>query len=542
MSGGAGDGTVSVTDAGSLTLSNSTNVTGTGAGTVSITVNGASSTFTFGSGIALANAGLTTINVTGATSLATDTASSPVSLFGPLNVTAATITLNNNTSNSIGKITLSSAGSIAYTEGGTVNIGTITQSGTAGTLAVTSVTGNIVEAVGGGGVIVPAGYTSATFSAPAGAVTLDLAAGNTFDKTVPVAITAGNGNVTLINNAGVLLGNVSAPAGTFSVSTLASTGSIAQATGTSIFEYGAATFNTKGTGTTGKLTLANSGNNFGAITVNTVNGGTGGNVSIREAGTNNYASVTAGTGTFAAVDDLANIIETGNTGFVSVGTSSFTATAGSITLGATGNAFGGNAIQLVTATGTGSASVTDSSTTTVVATGTNIGGNLTVTNTANNGVIRDSGSSSTITVTGNLNLLALVTNSGGGASTGDIQFTGSNSTFGAVYLTAGNSASQLLDNASMVILPSTHLAGNSTLTSSGNISTTGTGGSNFGGTLSLIASGSIIISNPMNVTGQLTVDALAGPTNLSFLSKTANLNGNTPANAGNATNYTGPSP
>ena len=257
---------------------------------------------------------------------------------------------------------------------------------------------------------------------------------------------------------------------------------------------------------------------------------------MRESGTNNYSFVNAGTaGTLTATDDLANIIESGSgagTGIFAAG-ATFTASAGSVTLTNALNNFGGVAVQIVSS---GNSSITDVNAVTTLADGTVVGGNLTVTNTNANGVIKDGGSSSTITVTG---LFAALAATGG---TGDLVFTGSNSTFGSIELQAGSGASQLLDNASLILAPSSHVVGATSLTSAGNITTSGTGGSSFGSSLALIASGSIVISNPINVSAGLTVDAITGPTNLSFLSKTANLNGVSVVNAGNTSNYTGPSP
>ena len=115
---------------------------------------------------------------------------------------------------------------------------------------------------------------------------------------------------------------------------------------------------------------------------------------------------------------------------------------------------------------------------------------------------------------------------------GYVQFVGAASTFGAVEIQAGTGASSLLDNGALALAPGSNLgAGSLTLTSAGNITTIGTGGSTFAGSLELVASGSIVVSNPLYITGALTVDAIAGPTNLSFLSKLANLNGGTPVNA-----------
>ena len=532
------NGSVSVTDPTSLVLTNLVDPT---ANAAAIGVTATAGSITLGSGIALNGSGTTTLTATGTGGLVTDTANNPINIFGPLSVSSKSITINNNTANSAGQVTLASSGSIAYSEGSTVNLGSITATGTSGTVTISSGTGSIIQGAGATAITIPAGYTAANFTAPGG-VTLNLAAGNAINKSAVVSITAtgAGANSSIINNQQTVLGNVTVTNGTFSASTLASGGSITQAGSTSIFEFGAATFTTQG----GLVTLANSANNFGGLTIDTTNGGAsvgGAAASVRETGTNNYVSVKTGnalTSSLTAVDDIASIIETGNLGIIAGGGASFTAKAGSVTLNATGNKFGGQPVLLVTAPGTGAAAVTDAdgSGALVLADGTNVGGNLTATETTANGTISDNGASSTITVTGTLALLAPT------AGTGSVTLSGSNSTFGALEVQAGSGVSSLLDNGPLAFIPGSNVKGNITLTSAGNITTTGTGGSNFAGTVKLVASGSIIITNPFVVSGGLTVDAIAGPTNLSFLSKTADLNGIAVVNAGNASNYTGPSP
>jgi hypothetical protein len=78
------------------------------------------------------------------------------------------------------------------------------------------------------------------------------------------------------------------------------------------------------------------------------------------------------------------------------------------------------------------------------------------------------------------------------------------------------------------------------ITSGGNITTAGSQQSTFSGSLRLNAIGSIVLNTPINVNNGLTVDAAAGPTNLSVESLTTNLNSIPVVNLGNTTNYTGP--
>ena len=326
LSFNVGAGAVNITDPTSLTIMNAVN---TGAG--SVTASATAGSITLGSGVSLAGTTGVSLTATGTGGLVADTAASPVFVFGPLTVSSKNIALNNNTANNIGQVFLTSTGNLAYTEGGTVNIGNITMTGSSGTLAVTSVGGSIIQGAGATGLVVPATVTAASFAAPAGAVTLNLGALNTILGGVPISITAGGagagGNSTLVNNAPTALGNVNVTNGTFTVSTLASGGAITQATGTSIFEYGTGTFTTQG----GAITLANAGNNFGGLAIDSTNAGAaaaGANIKVREAGTNNYLSVASGTGgTFTAIDDTANIIQTGAGGIVVGGASSLTAVA-----------------------------------------------------------------------------------------------------------------------------------------------------------------------------------------------------------------------
>jgi len=540
LSGGSGN--VTVTDAGSLTISNSTNV---GTGTTGVTINGNGSVLTFGTGVALAATGATTFTTTGTGTLITDSASSPVTIGGTVALTGGAISLNNNLTDNLGQLSIaSSGGSVGVTTGPTLTLGSVALTGTSGSLTLASVTGNLVQGGGATAITIPTGYSSASFSAIAGNVVLNLPAGNAINGTVPVALTAGGaGLTTVINNGAVLLGNTAVPLGTFTVSTLASGGSITQAAGTSLFEYGTATFTTQG----GVITLSNASNNFGNLVLDSTNGGAaplGANISVRESGTNHYTSVKtggvggAGGGNFTAVDDLGDIIQDSGagTGLLVGGTTSLSVAKGNIILNDPLNNFNASGVQLVTAPGTGNASITDVNVLTILASGTNVGGNLTVTNTTANAVIRDTGSASTITVKGTLSLLAPT------AGSGFVQLTGSNSTFGSFLGTAGLSASNILDNSSLVLLGGTHLAGSAAFTSSGDITTNTAGALNFGGSLTLVAAGKIVLTNAVNVVAGLTVDAVAGPTDLSLLSLAGNLGGIAVVNSGNTSNYFGPRP
>ncbi|MGD1031917.1 MAG: filamentous hemagglutinin N-terminal domain-containing protein [Opitutaceae bacterium] len=532
------NGSVTVTDPASLILTNLVDPATNG---VNISNTATTGSITLGSGInLLGSGGLVSFTATGSGGAVVDTANSPSYIIGNVAVNAKSIGINNNTANSWGQVALTSSGSIAYTEGQTANIGSISATGSSGTVAISSVSGNIVQGAGATAISINPGYTGASFSAPTGQVQLTVAT-NSIASSAPIAVTANGGTSVyagsvIDNNAATVLGNVVENNGTFTLTTLASGGTVTQASGTSIFEYGTMTVTADGA----KITLANAGNNFGGLTLDSTDAGAtaaGAAVSVRETGTNNYISVKTGTALtsiFTATDDTANIIETGNLGIIAGGGASFTAKSGSITLNATGNSFNGKAVLL--STGSGNAAITDSFGALVFADGTNVGGNLTATETGANGTITDSGALSTVTVGGTFAILAPK------AGTGSITFVGDASTFGSVEVQAGSGTSSLLDNANLVLVPGTVVNGPITLTSSGNITTSGVGGSNYNSTLELVANGSIVITNPTYITGGLSVDAIAGPTNLSFLSILSNLNGIKPTNLGNASNYTGASP
>ena len=159
--------------------------------------------------------------------------------------------------------------------------------------------------------------------------------------------------------------------------------------------------------------------------------------------------------------------------------------------------------MVITTPGAGNAVIEDSSATTILGSGTNVGGNLTIENIATNGIIRDSGAASALTVIGDLSLLAPT------AGTGFVQLTGNSDSFGGLAITDGTGLTNVLDSSSLILLTasptlvfpapattiagvSVHLGGNAAITSSGAITTSGTGTMTFGGSLTLGASKSIV--------------------------------------------------
>src|SRR5262249_28543768 len=105
---------------------------------------------------------------------------------------------------------------------------------------------------------------------------------------------------------------------------------------------------------------------------------------------------------------------------------------------------------------------------------------------------------------------------------------------------SGNQVSIIQAN-DMKILTGSSAIGASSLASSGNISIVNVGGvASFGSTLSLIATGSIILPKLIQVGNTLTVNA-AGTKDLSLLSISGDLSGKTPVNLGTGA-YSGPQP
>ena len=97
-----------------------------------------------------------------------------------------------------------------------------------------------------------------------------------------------------------------------------------------------------------------------------------------------------------------------------------------------------------------------------------------------------------------------------------------------------------MENATLNLAAGSVASGNTSLTSSGNIVTSGAGGGTFQGTLALNASGSITVGIPIFVANGLTFRSL-GAVDLSALSLAGNLNNIAPINLG-ASSYKAPSP
>ena len=533
-------GNFTITDPNTVTIANATN---TAAGTVSVTAQ----TINLGSGIALNSTGLSTFATSANTSTVTTsiTDSSPnISIFGPSSFTSnGTISITK-AGHSFGPVSLVTTGTqggallpvatnITYTEAGTANLNVVgvntSGAGLNGTLTVTSTSGGIKQTAGTGVITVPVGAVvlpvvanSAVFTAATNVLIDNTGtAGNIIAAPVSVRATTDSSVVqgaAAANN--LSLASISVTGGGFTATTSLSAGAtITQNATTPLFVYGASAFRTNA----GAITLTTPGNNFGGLTLLSNNTTlTGAPISIVEGGTMNLVNVNTGTAitsSFTATSSGAGIIESSNPGITVGGTTTLTAQAAGITLN-TGNLFGGaNGILLTTA---GNVAIQDGSATTVLASGTNIGGTLTVRNTAN-GTLLDAGGN--LTVAGNVLF---------DVGTGNIGISGAGNAFGAVQFRAATVS--IAENTTMNLTAGSVASGSVQLSSNANIITSGLGTSLFSGptsSLSLNAGGSITISNPIFVANTLTFRAL-GAVDLSALSLIGNLNGKTPVNLGAA--------
>ena len=259
---------------------------------------------------------------------------------------------------------------------------------------------------------------------------------------------------------------------------------------------------------------------------------TGADIAITEGGTLNFAQVKAGpAGKLTAISTGGDIIQT-TTGGVQVGGATALTSSSNVTLNVVGaaNSFGGNAGIAITAPG--NVSLQDAAATTALAGGSTIGGALTLKNTFGGGAIRDL--SGTIAVAGSTWFDT--------GTTGSVNIGNSSITLGAVKFNSGTVT--IVENATLDIAPGSVANGAVSLTSSGNIITSGTGGSGFQSTLTLSATGSIAITNPIFVVGAGTTGLVfraLGTVNLGVLSLSGNLNGIAPTNLG-ASTYTPPAP
>jgi hypothetical protein len=309
--------------------------------------------------------------------------------------------------------------------------------------------------------------------------------------------------------------------------TVNATGNLSQSNPLSVF-------GTANITSAGNITLTNNSNNFGPIIINSTAGSK--NISINESGTMNLRTIAmagGATGNFTATSVNGDIISSGFGGVRPGGTTAspgtgvvtLVATKGNITVGdattdfptSGGVVFNGNNVSL-TVLGN-STLVLGSNSTPAVA------GNLTITSAigsvSNAGNVVVSGNGSFTTGNGNISL------NQAGNQFGTLKF-------------SGNQVNVIQSN-DMKLLTGSSALGASSLATSGNFSVVSAGGvASFGGTLSLIATGSITLPKLIQVGNTLTVNA-AGTKDLSALSISGDLSAKTPVNLGTGS-YTAPQP
>ena len=510
--------TANTTSAGNIVLGSGISLLGAGAVTFCSGNSQLTSTTTFAGGIS--DAGTTGVTVNSA---------APTTFIGK--VISVTSPLN-----SIGAVSFTSNGSVAYTATGNINLAGLTLGASAsGTNTIQSTTGNITQS---GSITSSSTNSPISFLASStgnngvvlnGTVTINAAPANV------ISITA-SGNSTLNNANDITLGNVTVFPGSgqttnstdVQLQIISVSGNISQKSGTSVYVWGNTTLNTGGKN---GVVLTQAGNNFGALTIGS---GTSGNATITESATSSYTYVKANN--FTAVSTYGDIVTpTINAQVLVSGNSNFKANNISLTNGSN-QLSGGNGLS-ITLNAAANATIVDTNSQTIIANGSYVGGNLSVTNLNASGLITDQAGTSGITVNG---IASLIANS----SSGGINFTGTNDSFSGL-LTRANSVT-LFTKGNLVLAPGS-VDTYAFITATGNISTSGLGGSGYG-LLSLISGGNVSITNDTVFTSSLSITA-PGTINLSALSTYVDLAKGTivPVINGTATNtatstYTPPNP
>ena len=523
-----------------LLVTENTGVTGTTA-----------TTLTLGSGINLQGTGAVTFSSgnasssTGSYGTVTDGASAITinSTASPVVFNAATVTISN-LANSLPAVSITTNGYYSYTNNGNIQLGVINLGTSAsGTSTVQSITGNIYQnasVITDSSSKAPLQFLAST-TTPNSTVTLGNA-NNFFNGSgSSVSITA-SGNSVIYNTGNTTVGtalylgaiNVVPSTGAQSTNSqlsikLSDGTDVKQTTSGSIYVWGNTTV---ASGTTGNISLTNGGNNFGALTLSTGSG----NISLTETATSAYNKVTT-SGNFTAVSSTGDIVTaTGNSAFSLTGNSSFAAN--TISLTNVGNQLNGTGGSVTFNSSLNTTLVTNQSTL-VLGNGSFVAGNLSVTNALTSGFIQDQAGTSGITVLGTTSLIETGLN-GLNLPNGSIYLTGSNNNLAGGIATQSGLAN-VQNKGNLVLLPSSKDTTAYYTSITGNITTAGTGGSNYG-TLTLSAPfGNITISNPTGITTQLYLSAPNGTANVSYLSLSTDLQGVAPSRT-NVQTYVPPSP
>ena len=439
----------------------------------------------------------------------------------------------NNVGNSFGRVNATATNSnIAIREVNTIRVGAIET--TTGSATLISQVGSIIEDNN------PAQTTSIT----AGTLTLQSDVGNvqlgtgitavgnvgTLNVTAPTGSVAFRGSG-VSNN--LTLGNITS--NTLAV-THTGSGTLSQSAPLAI--YGSSSF----TSNAGNITLTNSSNNFGRLSL--VIGTSGKSLALTEANTVNLGTVSVpasntGSVTITSVNadiidtGLANVVLGGTNGSLGSGVTTLNATRGNIVLDDPTTLYygsatsGGIVVNAVNVTLSPLSPITIGASTAT----SSVTGNLNVI--AANGSVTNAGA---LSVTGQALFQA------SGANT--ITATNSGNNFGTVKFDAGGTVN-ISEASSMAIATGSRAGGLATLTSSataGAITITNVGGLvNFdGGALLTSGTGGILLPRLVRSVGTLTVSS-TGTKDLSALSQAIDLGGTAPVNNGTGS-YVSPSP
>ena len=436
-----------------------------------------------------------------------------------------------NASSVMGTIAFTSNGNVTYTNNGNIILAASSLGATAsGANTIQSVTGNISQTgvLTVLGVNTPISFLASTTNNNGVMLTQTNLVNGSARNTISIT---GSGNSAYYsgNTTGIYLGTVNigyntSPAGSQFTACATSTANINETSG--IYVWG----NTSLIANGGNVVMTAAGNNFGAITATATSTG---NISITEAATSSYLQVNTSSGNFTAQSVTGDIItstQTNNSAIVVGGNSNINA-AGQISLTNSGDKFNGVGYSTTLTSGSNATLLGTQSASNaylIIGSGTNVKGNLIVTNTYSGGQINDQGSTSSITVNGTSAFLETGLN-GSSVANGQVNLTGQNNVF-----TGGLSIQGFIANiytlGNVIILPASTVTNANYTSLNGNISTAGLGGSNFG-TLNLNAPfGSITVNNSLIINVGMTLTGINA--DLSFLSLTNELKGNSPNHTG----------
>jgi len=472
-----------------------------------------------------------------------DTAGSVVTLNATQG--SAAFTGNNisisNASSVMGTIAFTSNGNVSYTNNGNIILAASSLGATAsGANTIQSVTGNISQTgvLTVLGVNTPIAFLASTTNNNGVVLTQDNLINGSAKNTISITA-SGNSAYYSKNDNGIYLGTINigyntSPVGSQFTVCAKSTANINETSG--MYVWG----NTSLIASGGNIVMTAAGNNFGAITATATSTG---NISITEAATSSYLKVNTGTGSFTAqsvTGDIITATQTNNSA-IAVGGNSIINAAGQISLTNSGDIFNGVGNSTTLTSGSNATLIGTQSASNaylVIGNGTNVKGNLSVTNTYSGGQINDQGSASSISVGGTSAFLETGLN-GSSVANGQVNLTGQNNVF-----TGGLSIQGFIANiytlGNLVILPVSNVTNANYTSLNGNISTAGTGGSYFG-TLNLNAPfGSITFNNSIIINVGMTLTGINA--DLSFLSLANDLKGNSPNRNGISGVYKPPVP